>query len=135
MTLLRTRNSSNKDRSDQDGTGLLPATRTDPLHNIAMVNILFILCEILIGASLLMMIGFGLRALALGRKNYVALGSMALAGVVFLITLVIANPDNYAPILGNPVSKPEAAIVLTAVVMFFLAILALIGSAIRGLIR
>ena len=50
-----------------------------------MPFILITLSLILIVLCLLMMVGFGLRALALGRKNYVALGSMALALVVFLI--------------------------------------------------
>ncbi len=100
-----------------------------------MVTIIIFVCEALIGLSLLMMLVFGLRGLLLGSKNYVAIGSMVLALVVFLVCIAIANPDAYPPIGGNPVTKTEAGIVLTAVAMFSLAILALLGSAVRGLFR
>lgn len=101
-----------------------------------MVTIVLIYLSLaLIALSLLMMVGFGLRALAFGRKNYIALGSMVLALVVFVIALAMANPDKYPPIGGNEVTTTEAAIVLTAVAMFCLAILALVGSAVRGLFR
>ena len=100
-----------------------------------MVTIIIYISEALIVLSLLMMVVFGFRALILGRKNYVAIGSMALALVVFVIALAVANPDKYPPIGGNAVTTTEAAIVLTAVAMFCLAILALVGSAVRGLFR
>ncbi len=100
-----------------------------------MVTILIYISEALIVLSLLMMVGFGLRGLLLGRKNYIAIGSMVLAIVVFLIALAVANPDSYPPINGNAVTTGEAAIVLAAVAMFGLAILALLGSAVRGLFR
>lgn len=97
-----------------------------------MPFILITLSLILIVLCLLMMVGFGIRALVLGRKNYIALGSMALAGVVFLIAFAVTGADAYAPLRGNPVTKAEAAIVLTAIAMFGIAILALVGSAVRG---
>ncbi len=100
-----------------------------------MVTILIYLSLTLIGLSMLMMVGFGFRALALGRKNYVAIGSMALALVVFLISLAIANPDAYPPINGKYVTTTEVAVVFTAIAMFGLAILALLASAVRGLFR
>lgn len=100
-----------------------------------MVTILIYLSLALIGLSLLMMVGFGFRALALGRKNYIAIGSMALALIVFLIAFTFVNPDAYPPIKSNAVTRTEAAIVLTAMAMFCLAILALFASAVRGLFR
>lgn len=100
-----------------------------------MPLILITLSLILIALSLLMMVGFGFRALLLGRKNYIALGSMALAAIVFLIAFALTSGDAYAPLPGNPVTKAEAAIVLTAISMFGIAILALVGSAVRGFFR
>ena len=100
-----------------------------------MAQILIFLSLGLIAISLVLMVVFGLRALIAGRKNYIAIGSIVLALVVFLIAFAIANPDAYQPLPDNPVHKAEAAIVLTAVVMFCLAILGLVVSAARGLIR
>lgn len=99
-----------------------------------MVKGLIYLCEFLIAGGLLAMLGFGLRALIGGRKNYVAIGSMVLATVVFLVALMMVNPESYPPINGNEVTATEAAIVLTAVAMFFLSIGALVVSAVRGMI-
>ncbi len=100
-----------------------------------MITILMYLSEALIVLSLLMMVGFGFRGLILGRKNYIAIGSMALALVVFLISLAIANPDAYPPISGKYVTTTEVAVVFTAIAMFGLAILALLASAVHGLFR
>ena len=99
-----------------------------------MVEILIYLSLALIALSLLMMLGFGLRALVAGRKNFIAIGAMVLAIVVFAVVYVAVDAAGYDPLPGNPVTQGEAAIVLTAVVMFGLAIVALLGSAIRGII-
>ncbi|MCH7975290.1 MAG: hypothetical protein IIC18_01890 [Bacteroidetes bacterium] len=100
-----------------------------------MITFIMYLSEALIVLCVLMMVGFGLRGLILGRKNYIAMGSMALALVVFLISLAIANPDGYPPINGKYVTTTEVAVVFTAIAMFGLAILALLVSAVRGLFR
>lgn len=100
-----------------------------------LVTILIFICQALIVLGLLAMLGFGIRALIGGRKNYIAIGSMVLALVVFVVAFAMANPDAYAPINGNEVTKPEAAIVLTAVAMFFLSIGALLVSAVRGFFK
>ncbi len=100
-----------------------------------MVTIIIYVCEALIVLSLLMMLGFGLRGLFLGQKNYVAIASMVLPLVVFVICMAMTSPDSYAPLRGNEVTSAEAGIVLTAVVMFGLAIFALLGSAVRGFFR
>ncbi|NNF58433.1 MAG: hypothetical protein HKN04_09345 [Rhodothermaceae bacterium] len=100
-----------------------------------MITILVYLCEALIVLSLLMMLGFGLRTLIGGRKNYIAIGAFGLALLVFVILYLVWDAGQYAPLRGNPVTQGEAAIVLTAVVMFSLGILALLVSAVRGLIK
>ncbi len=98
-----------------------------------MITFIMYLSEALIVLCVLMMVGFGLRGLVLGRKNYIAIGSMVLALVVFLISLAIANPDAYPPINGKHVTTTEVAVVLTAIAMFGLAMLALLASAVRSL--
>src|SRR5690606_2752099 len=100
-----------------------------------IVTILIYLSLALIVLSLLMMLGFGLRTLVAGRKNYIAIGSIILALIVFAIMYVTANPDAYPPTAGQVVTAGEVAIVMTAVVMMGLALLALLGSAIRGVIQ
>ena len=100
-----------------------------------MITILMYLSQALIVACVLMMVGFGLRGLVFGRKNYIAIGSMALALVVFLISLAIADPDVYPPINGKYVTTTEVAVVFTAIAMFGLAIAALLVSAVHGLFR
>ena len=100
-----------------------------------MITFIMYLSEALIVLCVLMMVGFGLRGLVLGRKNYIAIGSMVLALIVFLISLVIADPDVYPPINGKYVTTTEVAVVFTAIAMFGLAILALLASAVHGLFR
>ena len=100
-----------------------------------MITILIYLSEALIVLSLLIMIGFGLKTLIGGRKNYIGIGAFALAAIVFVILYFAWDASQYPPINGDPVTQGEAAIVITGVVLFGLAILALVGSAIRGLIR
>ncbi|MDX1420768.1 MAG: hypothetical protein R3181_12430 [Rubricoccaceae bacterium] len=99
------------------------------------VTILIYLAEAIIVLSLLMMVGFGLRALIAGRKNYIAIGSILLALVVFAIAYVTANPDAYPPTGTQVVTQGEVAIVMTAVVMMGLALLALVVSAVRGVVQ
>jgi hypothetical protein len=100
-----------------------------------MVTILIYLSEALIVLSLLMMIGFGMRTLIGGRKNFLSIGAFALAALIFVVLFFVWDASQYPPINGDPVTQGEAAIVLTAVVMFSLGILALLVSAVRGMIN
>lgn len=89
----------------------------------------------LIGLSLLTMIGFGFRTLIGGQKNYTAIGSFALALVIFFLVYAMADPDAYPIIPGQVLTEAEIAIVLTGVIMLGLGLLALVVSGLRGLIR
>ena len=99
------------------------------------VTILIILSELMIVIGLLLMVGFGLRALLAGRKNFISIGAFALAVLVFFFFYVTADPAGYTPLPGNPVTPAEAAIVLTAVTMLGLGLLALAVSAVSSIIR
>ncbi len=100
-----------------------------------LVSLLIYVCLGLIGVSLLLMAGFGLRALVSGRKNLVALVGYALAVVLFIGAYLVVSADGYPPQGTNEVTQAEVAIVYTAVIMLGLAFLALIVSGVRGLIR
>ena len=100
-----------------------------------LATIFIYLSLALIGLSLLLMIGFGLRTLIGGQKNYSAIASFVLAGVLFFVLYMIADPTGYPQVPGQVLTKAEVAIVLTGVLMLGLGLLALVFSGIRGLLR
>ena len=100
-----------------------------------VVTLLLYFCQALVALCFAAMIGYGLRRLADGRLNLYAVAAFALALAVFAIAYALADASGYPPAHGEVVTRGEAALTYAAVVMFVLAMGALVVSAARGALR